>query len=99
LTLGAKDFRDQADITSEVVSLQPKNWGDNFSHREIPMAISEIPNSGYAYRVQPLDKDQASQQDFFKGEKKKKSDEKGKKQEETGRPDGDKLEGRINLIA
>ena len=59
------------------------------------MAISEIPNSGYAYRVQPLDKDQASQQDAYKGEKKKKSDDKGKKQDEsatvrtrqTGRPD------------
>ena len=63
------------------------------------MAISEIPNSGYAYRVQPLDKDQASQQDAYNGEKKKKSDEKGKKQDESTRSERDKLEGRINLIA
>ena len=46
------------------------------------MAIAEIPNSGYAYRVQPLDKDQASQ-DYYKREKKKKSDDKSKSQESS----------------
>lgn len=63
------------------------------------MAISEIPKSGYAYRVQPLDKDQASQQDSYRGDKKKKSDEKGKKQDDSSALERDKHSGRINLIA
>ena len=76
-----------------------KNWGENFSHREIPMAISEIPQSGYAYRVQPLDKDHASQQDQHQGGKKKKSDEKGKKPDDSVKGERERSEGRINLIA
>lgn len=59
------------------------------------MAISEIQQSGYAYRVQPLDRDQASQQEKDEGEKKRKSDEKGKKQDKSGK---EKKDGRINLI-
>ncbi|HUU29075.1 MAG TPA: hypothetical protein VM123_14810 [archaeon] len=64
------------------------------------MPVTEVPNSGYAYRVQPLDKDQASQNEYQRREKKKKSDEKGKKQEDSldksaGRKDGS---SRINLI-
>ena len=62
------------------------------------MAISEIPQSGYAYRVQPLDKDQASQHDHFQGEKKKKSDKKDKKQDDSTGNERDR-QGRINLIA
>ncbi|MBW7997714.1 MAG: hypothetical protein FVQ81_14290 [Candidatus Glassbacteria bacterium] len=61
------------------------------------MAISEIPKSGYAYRVQPLDKDQASQQDSSSGDKKKKSEGKGKKQDASAKQK--KQLGRINLIA
>lgn len=63
------------------------------------MAISEIPKSGYAYRVQPPDKDQASQQDSFRGGKKKESDDKGKKPDDSARAERDRQEGRINLIA
>jgi hypothetical protein len=63
------------------------------------MAISEIPKSGYAYRVQPPDKDQASQQDSSQGDKKKKANGKDKKQDDSARSERDRLEGRINLIA
>ncbi|HLA40127.1 MAG TPA: hypothetical protein VJ417_09025 [Candidatus Glassbacteria bacterium] len=62
------------------------------------MAIREIPNSGYTYRIQPLDKDQASQQDQFKREKKKKSDEQAQKGESTERITSANSGGRINLI-
>lgn len=61
------------------------------------MPISEIPESGYAYRVQPLDKDQASQEDQRKREKKKAEKRKRLK-------DGDKeiqskgSSKRINLV-
>ena len=55
--------------------------GNFFSHREFEMPITEIPNSGATYRVQPLDKDQASQQDQYTREKKKKADGKAKKQD------------------
>ncbi len=63
------------------------------------MAISEIPKSGFAYRVQSLDKDQASQQDSYQGGKKKKSDNTGKKPDDSARAERDRQEGRINLIA
>ncbi len=63
------------------------------------MAISEIPQSGYAYRVQSLDKDQASKHDSSPGGKKKKSDDKGKKPDDSARSERDRQEGRINLIA
>lgn len=63
------------------------------------MPITEIPNSGATYRVQPLDKDQASQQEQSRREKKKKSSERAKKQDTS--PDKDsKAKGgrRIDLI-
>ena len=62
------------------------------------MAITEIPNSGYAYRVQPLDKDQASQQDQSKRSKKKKAGSKAKKGDSDERSPSGKAGGRINLI-
>ena len=63
------------------------------------MPITEIPNSGSTYRVQPLDKDQASQQDQFRREKKKKTDEKAKKQEVSQEKDS-RAKGarRIDLV-
>jgi len=63
------------------------------------MPISEIPNSGATYRVQPLDKDQASQQDQFRREKKKKRDEKAKKQDVSPEKDS-RAKGarRIDLV-
>jgi len=59
------------------------------------MAVTEIPQSGHAYRVQPLDKDQASQKDAY-GRKAKKKPEKGKKQETLNTKSGQLH--RINLI-
>ncbi|OGF97495.1 MAG: hypothetical protein A3F83_15305 [Candidatus Glassbacteria bacterium RIFCSPLOWO2_12_FULL_58_11] len=62
------------------------------------MPITEIPNSGYAYRVTPLDKDQASQ-DYYRREKKKKSDDKSKSQESSEEKAWKgKGGGRIDLI-
>lgn len=63
------------------------------------MPISEIPNSGATYRVQPLDKDQASQQDQYKREKKEKTDEKARKQDSSSDKDP-KVKGgrRIDLV-
>lgn len=60
------------------------------------MAVSEIPNSGQAYRVQPLDKDQASQQDIHQRRGKKEKDK-------DRRKDGEKFlrsteKGRIDLL-
>jgi hypothetical protein len=54
--------------------------GNFFSHREFEMPITEIPNSGATYQVQPLDKDQASQQDQYRRGKKNKSGKRVKKQ-------------------
>ena len=63
------------------------------------MPITEIPNSGATYRVQPLDKDQASQQDQFRREKKKKTEGKAKKQDVSQDKDS-KAKGarRIDLV-
>ena len=60
------------------------------------MAVSEIPNNGQAYRVQPLDKDQASQQDVYH--------RRGKKEKDASKkPDSEKTirlcdKGRIDLL-
>ena len=64
------------------------------------MAVTEIPNSGSIYRVQPLDKDQASQQDQFRRKKKEQKEEKAKKQESSPVKSSKTKGGhsRINLI-
>ena len=59
------------------------------------MAVTEIPQSGNAYRVQPVDKDQASQQDTYRRREKKKL-KKAKKQETLSTKSGNSH--RINLV-
>ncbi|MCE5270594.1 hypothetical protein LLH00_04850 [bacterium] len=58
------------------------------------MAVTEIPTGGAAYRVQPLDKDQASQQDMYNRREKK---EKNRKQE-SERQLRAQEKGRIDLL-
>jgi hypothetical protein len=63
------------------------------------MPITEIPNSGYIYRVQQPDKDQASQQEAYRRrQKKKKIDDKTKQQEESQEKGTGSKDGRINLV-
>lgn len=58
------------------------------------MAVSEIPTGGAAYRVQPLDKDQASQQDMYqRREKKEKSRKTDSERQLSARE-----KGRIDLL-
>ena len=58
------------------------------------MAVSEIPIGGGAYRVQPLDKDQASQQDMHqRREKKEKSRKTDNERQLSARE-----KGRIDLL-
>lgn len=59
------------------------------------MAVAEIPQSGHAYRVQPTDKDQASQQDAH-NRKEKKNQKKAKRQESLSIQSGNSH--RINLV-
>ena len=59
------------------------------------MAVTEIPQSDNAYRVQPVDKDQASQQDNYRRREKKKLN-KAKKQETLSTKSGNSH--RINLV-
>ncbi|MBN2288651.1 MAG: hypothetical protein JXQ83_04915 [Candidatus Glassbacteria bacterium] len=59
------------------------------------MAVTEIPQSGLAYRVQPVDKDQASQKDAY-SRKEKKAVKKQKKQETLSAKSSQ--QHRINLI-
>ncbi len=51
------------------------------------MAVNEIPQSGQSYRVQPLDKDQASQKDAYR-RKEKKNLKRVKKQEDLSAKSG-----------
>jgi hypothetical protein len=63
------------------------------------MAVTEIPTHGAAYRVQPLNKDQASQQDVLGRKEKGKKEDKGKKPEtQPGRSPEQKEPGRIDLL-
>jgi hypothetical protein len=59
------------------------------------MAVTEIPQGSHAYRVQPMDKDQASQQDAY-NRKEKKNQKKAKKQESLSIKSGNTH--RINLV-
>ena len=59
------------------------------------MAVSEIVQGSHAYRVQPADKDQASQQDAY-NRKEKKNQKKVKKQDSLSIKSGNNH--RINLV-
>ena len=59
------------------------------------MAVNEIPQSGQPYRVQPLDKDQASQKDAYR-RKEKKNLKRAKKQEDLSAKSGQPH--RVNLV-
>jgi len=73
------------------------DWNNLFSHREKQtMPVTEIPQSGHSYQVQPVDKDHRSQKDTYK-RREKKNLKKSKKQE-TSSTKSDEPH-RINLIA
>ncbi len=63
------------------------------------MAVSEIPNSGHLYRVQPTDKDQASRQrdEHRRKQKDQQAEERPRKQEEQ-ETDKSRRQGRLNLV-
>ena len=58
------------------------------------MAVSEIPTGGAAYRVQPLDKDQASQQDMYQRREKKEKNRKADSERQLSARE----KGRIDLL-
>lgn len=63
------------------------------------MAISEIPQSGIPYRIQPADKDQASQQEENRKKEEKKEKKKEEKQKKSYRSiDMEQNRQRINII-
>ena len=59
------------------------------------MSVNEIPQSGQSYRVQPLDKDQASQKDAYR-RKEKKNLKKAKKHEDLSTKSG--KSHHVNLV-